>query len=71
MRVDSAGRQIDRAGTKYKLTSKYIIYDKPCMYIMDERQVGGSAGRHIHRPRAEYRSTSIYIINNDMNVYSG
>ena len=63
MRVGSAGRPKDRAGTKYKLTSLYIICDKPCMYIQDERLVGGSAGRHIHRPRAKYRSTSIYIIN--------
>ena len=47
MRVGSAGRQKDRAGTKYKLTSLYIIYDKPCMYIQDERLVGRSAGRQV------------------------
>ena len=63
MRVGSAGRQIDRAGTKYKLTSIDIIYYKPCMYIQDERLVGMSAGRHIHRPRAKYRTTSLYITN--------
>ena len=33
----SAGRQIDRVGTKYKLTSMYTIYDKACMYNQDER----------------------------------
>ena len=33
----SAGRQIDRAGTRYRLTSTYIIYDKACMYNQDER----------------------------------
>ena len=33
----SAGRQIDRAGTRYILTSTYIIYDKACMYNQDER----------------------------------
>ena len=33
----SAGRQIDRAGTIYRLTSTYIMYDKACMYNQDER----------------------------------
>ena len=28
----SAGRHIDRVGTKYRLTYMYIIYDKACMY---------------------------------------
>ena len=37
MRVGSAGRQIDRAGTKYRLTSMYLIDDKPCLYIQNER----------------------------------
>ena len=37
MRGGSAGRQIDRAGTKYRLTSTYIIYDKACMFNQDER----------------------------------
>ena len=33
----SAGRQIDRAGTKYRFTFMYIIYDKVFMYKQDER----------------------------------
>ena len=32
MRGGLAGRQIDRVGTKYRLTSMYIIDDKACMY---------------------------------------
>ena len=30
MKGGSAGRQKDRAVTKYRLTSMYIIYDKEC-----------------------------------------
>ena len=37
VRGGSEVRQIDRAGTKYRLTSMYIIYDKACMYNQDER----------------------------------
>ena len=33
----SAGRQIDRAGTRYRFISTYLIYDKACMYNQDER----------------------------------
>ena len=43
----SAGRQINRVGAKYRSESIYIIYDKPCMYIQDERYVGRSAGRQV------------------------
>ena len=50
MRVGSAGRQIDRAGARYRSVFIHIIYGKPCMYIQDERLVGRSAGRHIDRP---------------------
>ena len=34
MGVGSAARQIDRAGTKYRLTSIYLIDDKPYIYRM-------------------------------------
>ena len=47
MRGRSAGRQIDRAGTKYRLTSMYIMYDKTCLYNQDERYVGRSADRQV------------------------
>ena len=40
----SAGRHIDRPRAKYRYTSKYIIYDKPCMYIQDGR-LGRQVGR--------------------------
>ena len=36
-RGGSAVRQIDRDGTKYRLTSMYIIYDKACIYNKYER----------------------------------
>ena len=66
MRGKSAGRHIDRPRAKYRSTSiKYdIIYDKPCMYVQDERWVGRSAGRHIYIPGVKYRYTltPMYII---------
>ena len=33
----SAGRQIDRTGTKYRSVSMYLIDVNPCMFIRNER----------------------------------